>query len=308
MCRPALLACAALLVTSAAAEAVKPRPRAMVTAQAHNTGGGDWHVQLEVNRDSSRLSTVVAHSQRCKSTGFAARAPLGADGSFALVDVPFEDARGTWSVQGSFTAVGRAAGTWSVEVGGCTDGGEFVAQDATGHFLIGNPYEYAPQRILAASREARRLRLLQRETLRNARRFDTIAKARELGYELSTGGGCPGMHHARKHGTSFWGRVLDPTAPQSLIYWCDSQNRWTLAAFMYRAPADDRPGTYRDLLQWHRHTRYANWMTHVWLVRDPVAAFATCAPFPAFAAEGSFLYEDFVIDAQIDTPCTDSTA
>jgi 1-acyl-sn-glycerol-3-phosphate acyltransferase len=38
-------------------------------------------------------------------------------------------------------------------------GGPFRVQDATGHFLIGNPYEYAPLRIRGSSLLARRLRV-----------------------------------------------------------------------------------------------------------------------------------------------------
>lgn len=278
----------------------------MLEAHRHNTKGSDWHVQLEVNRDATRLSTVVVYSQKCKVTGFTTRAPLGPDGAFELAAVPFQEGGGTWTVRGTFSSANRAEGNWSVDRGECTDSGEFRAQDATGHFLVGNPYEYAPEKITGPTAEAKALRTLQERTHFNARRFDTIAKSRELGYELSTARGCPGLHHSRKHGTAYWGKTLDPTAPQSLVYWCDAQNRWTLAAFMYRAPGDVRPDTYRGMLQWHKHGRDANWMTHVWLVDDPVAAFATCAPFPAFAAQGLFTYEDYLIDAQVDTPCSDS--
>jgi hypothetical protein len=47
-------------------------------------------------------------------------------------------------------------------------------------------------------------------------------------------------------------------------------------------------------------------MTHVWLVKDPVSTFATCAPFPAFAAENIFRYETYNVDVQVDLPCSDS--
>jgi hypothetical protein len=204
----------------------------------------------------------------------------------------------------------RATGTWSMKVPSgphaCDLGGEFRAQDATGHFLIGNPYEYAPPAINGSSLNARRLRALKYKTGRNVSRFDTIEKAAKLGYVLSTDTGCPGMHHARKHGVGMWGKVLDPTAPQSLVFWCDTDENWTLAAFMYRADGKTRPNTFGRMLQWHKHGPKAHWMTHLWLVPDPVAAFATCVPFNAFASIGMFAYQPYTIDAQVDSPCSDS--
>lgn len=307
MPRALLSALAVLLVAAPPAWSAAPRAGSSLAADVHDGRGSDWHVQLEVDRTGTRLATVVVYSQRCKANGFSNRVALDADGRFELGAQPFTKGSGTWTVSGAFTAPTRASGTWAVERNGCTDGGTFDAEDAAEH-LIGNPYEYAPERVRGDSPAARRARLLQARTRRNARRFDTVAKAREYGYELSTAQGCPGMHHARKNGTVMWGRTLDPTAPQALVYWCDSANRWTLAAFMYRADGDTRPSTYADILQWHKHQAASNWMTHIWLVPDPVSAFAACAPFPAFAAAGSFVYEPFRLDAEVDAPCSDTTA
>lgn len=307
MSRSLIAVAAALLALPAAADAATPRPKALLEAHRHNSGGRDWHVQVEINRTSTALATVVVYSQRCGETGFTKKVPIAADGSFVLTNEPFANKRGTYSVQGSFTDENRASGSWSVATADCEDGDSFRLQDATGHFLIGNPYEYAPARINGSSLAARRLRKLKYETRQNARKFDTIAKAREQGYELSTATGCPGLHHARKHGTAMWGKVLDPTAPQSLVYWCDGQNRWTLAAFMFRADGRTRPSTYSGMLQWHKHgPASGTWMSHVWLVPNAIQAFATCAPFPAFASSGAFTYEPFLIDAQADSPCSDS--
>jgi hypothetical protein len=306
MSRSVIAVAAALLALPAMAQAATPRPKALLEAHRHNTGGHDWHVQVEVNKSSSSLVTIVVYSQLCGETGFTQKSPIAKDGSFQLTDVPFPDNQGTWSAQGTFTDPDHATGSWSVTKGDCVDGGDFKLQDASGHFLIGNPYEYAPEKINGDSLAARRLRKIKYETGQNAHRFDTIAKARKQGYELSTATGCPGMHHARKHGTSFWGKLLDASAPQSLVYWCDSQKHWTLAAFMYRADGKTRPNTFGRMIQWHKHGPTASWMMHVWLVADPINAFATCAPFPAFAAAGMFTYEPYLIDAHVDNPCSDS--
>lgn len=307
MSRSVLAALLALLLLPVAAEAAKPRPKAMLEAHRHNTGGHDWHVQVDVNNSGTRLATVVVYSQLCKDTGFTQGVRIGSDGTFDLVDFPFASKKGTFSVHGDFVSPDRATGTWSVTKGDCTDGGTFRLQDATGHFLIGNPYEYAPASVRGSSLNARRLRALKYRTNQNAYRFDTVAKSRKLGYEISTVTGCPGLHHSRKHGTAMWGEELDPTAPQSLVYWCDAEKHWTLVAFMYRADGKTRPSTYGNMLQWHKHGPTAHWMTHVWLdVPDPVDAFATCAPFNAFQRSNVLEYQPYTIDAQIDAPCSDS--
>lgn len=302
-----LLAPLALFALPGVASAATPRPKAMLEAHKHNTGGHDWHVQVEVNNKSTGLVTVVVYSQECGETGFTQGITLGEDGSFDLVDVPLADKKGTWSLNGEFSDPDHASGTWSMTKGACTSTGPFRAQDATGHFLIGNPYEYAPEGIAGKSLNARRLRKLEYDTNRNAKRFDTIVKAKKQGYELSTATGCPGMHHARKHGTAMWGNVLDATAPQSVVYWCNADKKWTLAAFMYRADGKGkRPPTFGDMVQWHKHGPKAPWMMHIWLVSDPVSAFAACAPFPAFNAAGMFPYEPYTVDASVDNPCSDS--
>lgn len=307
MSRSLFAALAAIALLPVAADAAAPRPKAMLEAHRHNTGGQDWHVQLEVNKNSTRLVTVVVYAQSCGATGFTQGVKLGKDGTFDLTDVPFEEeGGGTWSLHGQFTDLDHATGVWSVAKGDCTASGDFRAQDASGHFLIGNPYEYAPASVNGDSLNARRLRKLKWETRQNAKRFDTIAKSRKLGYELSTSTGCPGLHHSRKHGTAMWGKVLDATAPQSLVYWCDSDMHWTLAAFMYRADGKSRPNTYGKMIQWHKHGPTASWMTHIWMVPNAIQAFATCAPFPAFAFAGIFSYEPYLIDAQVDRPCSDS--
>jgi hypothetical protein len=103
-----------------------------------------------------------------------------------------------------------------------------------------------------------------------------------------------------------WGRLLDPSAPQSLVYWCDAKRHWKLAAYMYRAPAASKPNTFGGLLQWHKHGATAAWMIHVWMVPDVRAAFATCLPFQAFARFSIFSYQRYKADTMNDLPCSDT--
>jgi hypothetical protein len=296
----------AAAVLSAPAEAVRPRPRAILEAHRHGSGGRDWHVQVEVNRSATRLSSLVVWSQECGETGFTVGVPVGRGGAFG-VELPLQDGEGRFAVMGRFVTRDRAEGAWSLTRGACRVGGAFTIQDATGHFLIGNPYEYAPAAIRGGSRPARRLRRLHARIRRNAWRFDTPREAQARGYMVSRSAGCPGMNHARKLGTRMWGRVLDPAAPQSLVFWCDEHRRLTLAGYMFRAPAARRPRTFGNLLQWHKHgaTRHATWMAHAWLVRDPRAAFASCVPFPAFATEGILAFRPYEA-APGDQPCSDT--
>lgn len=294
----------ALLAFAPSAAAVTPRSQAILENHRHFTGGHDWHVQIEVNKASTRLATVVVYSQECKETGFATGIPLGEHGSFA-VDRPLADGSGRFTLSGEFANPNRANGTWQITTETCTFGGPFAAQDATGHFLLGNPYDYAPQRIKGSSRYARLLRGFQKRVARAGRTFPMF-RARKLGYELDSPN-CPGLVHARKNGTVMWGKLLDPWHPQSLVYWCDAERNWTLAGMMFRARGDTRPPTFERLIQWHKHggTRTATWMTHVWLVKDPVAAFATCAPFNAFSSAGMFSYTKYVAVVG-DAPCADT--
>lgn len=246
----------------------------------HDSGGDDWHVQLELNRQRTRLASAVVYSQRCGGTGFRERIPMSSSRGFEVVDEPLADGTGTWSVEGTFSSGARAQGTWSLTKGDCTASGRFKAQGKAGHFQIGNPYEYAPASLYGSSLDARRLRRLKYETRRNAFHFDTVAEAERKGYVLSTATACPGFRHARKRGTVMWGKLLDPKAPQSLIFWCDSASNFRLAAFMFRADEDSRPDTFGNMLQWHRHSSAAPWMTHVWMARKSESTFATCAPLP----------------------------
>jgi hypothetical protein len=313
--RVALTVVVSLAMTGVASAAV-PKPNASLEAHQHGTGGHDWHVELAINATSTRLATVVLYAQECGETTFAEKVPIAADGSFA-VDGNLPKGAGTWFVRGRFVDSVHAKGIWSVTKGACVTGDRpFEAHNAAGdshgaHMMRGNLAEYPPAAIMGPSKNARRLRRLQRAGEKTKPRFDTLKEAAKLGYVLdplvrSRPNACPGTWHARKHGTLMWGRFLDPAAPQALIYWCDAQRHWTLAAYMYRAPGDSLPNTFGNLMQWHRHGATAAWMVHVWLVPDVRAAFATCVSFQAFERFSIFSYERYKPDAMPDLPCSDT--
>jgi hypothetical protein len=310
MRRLVLIALAGVLVPAGIAQAATPLGGASYGQHQHNTGGHDWHVQFEVGRQRDKLKTLVVYSQRCHETGFTQRVEIGGDGSFA-VDRATPDGKGRWKVDAVFTDKSHATGTWEVTRGDCTDGREFDAK--TGQRLIlGNEREFPPARRITygSGAAAHHLRHVKNQALAIAPRFGTVARARAHGYVLDkyTSKKCPGFSHARKNGTGMWGNVLDPEAPQALVFWCDSDHHFSLAAFMFRAPVRPRPNTFNDLMQWHRHGVTPNylWMSHLWLVRDPVSAWSNCAPFNAFTEEGLFEYEKPAFYAAHSDACSDT--
>jgi hypothetical protein len=171
--------------------------------------------------------------------------------------------------------------------------------------MVGNTRPY-PELRRASRRNVRKARRLQRASLRTARRFDTVTKAKARGY-TSRRTARPGFVHFRKWNvTDFWGRVLDPAAPPALVFWCVRGRRCTLTAYMYRAPAGPAPSTWDRILQWHRHGDHtATWITHVWLVPDTRAAFATCAPWPMLRNVHGLRRQRYQAHVG-DRPCSDS--
>jgi hypothetical protein len=298
-----------LFAVAGVALAATPHGGASYQAHRHNTGGHDWHVQLEVNRQKTRLKTLVVYSEQCHETAFTHRVKLAPDDSFA-VDLPTPDKKGRWQVHATFTHRSTVEGTWQVTRGECTDGREFSASTRT-QLSIGLQREYPPAARITTGRgwAAHRLRHIKNQALLSAKRIDTVAEAEANGYRLDRSNTqCPGFHHARKNGNGFWGNLLDPEAPQALVFWCNAHRGFTLAAYMFRAPLKPRPNTYNNLIQWHRHglTSHYLWMSHLWLVRNPVAAWATCAPFNALAAEGVLAYQKPAFDGAHAQPCSDT--
>ena len=241
----------------------------------------------------------MLYLQECDETVVAEGVSIAADGSFGVSRPLTSGGAGTWSVRGRFEHRDHAHGSYELSKSGCATGvrpfdahRRGAGHDRGAHRVLGNPGEY-PELARARPAAVRRGRKLRIATLRGSRRLDTLREARQAGYVFSAQTrrlGCPGMHHMRKHGVRFWGRLLDPRAPQALVFWCSSRDVYTLAAYMYRAPADSTPPTFGDLMQWHRHSDAGNWMTHVWIVPDTRAALASCAPFAAFARFGRLRY------------------
>lgn len=226
------------------------------------------------------------------------------------------DARGTVSWRKGGCASGRRG--WTAEHRGAdandhhtpeTD--EQSHEHGTGAMLYsGNraPYPDLMRASAASRRRADRLRLASN---REAARFATVALAEAAGYIADPAISPiyrPGLVHYRKNGPNYWGRLLDPTAPQALIFWCPTTGDCSLAAFMYRAPARPLAPTFGHIVGWHRHVPRGGWMMHAWLTGDVASAFAQCAPFNALNAYNpSLVYERYRPDVPgVDEPCPDT--
>ena len=183
------------------------------------------------------------------------------------------------------------------------------SQGMSGPMHVGNMDEY-PHWGAASLANRRRARRLHLRTNAAAKRYDTVAEARRLGYRSDpriSSTSCPGLVHFRVGGVRFTGRFLDPRRPQALVFWCNPRHRYKLAAAMYRARAGRPPRTWGDLLGWHRHTMNGTWMTHVWLTKRSRPAFAQCAPFNALRAYSGIAYRPYRADVDgLDAPCSDT--
>jgi len=176
--------------------------------------------------------------------------------------------------------------------------------------MAGNQAPY-PALELASARNRRRAEAVRVATIAATPRYATVALAEGKGYVADpniTPVYRPGIVHYRKHGPSFWGRVLEPRRPQALIFWCPPAGECSLAAFMYRVPADRRPPTYGGIVGWHRHGLRGTWMTHVWLTNDARSSLAQCVPFNAVTAFNPLVsYEPYRPDIPgVDEPCPDT--
>jgi hypothetical protein len=222
------------------------------------------------------------------------------------------DARGTVSRRKGRCRSGTRK--WTAEHSGRADHGHppDAGDGSHGHgdsamTRAGNRAPY-PDLGRASAVNRRRAERLRAASNREAARFASVALAEAAGYVADPSISPvhrPGLVHYRKHGPRFWGRLLNPAAPQALVFWCPSAGECALAAFMYRALPRPLPPTYGHIVGWHRHDPTAGWMTHVWLTDDPAATFAQCAPFAALGARNpALVYEPYEPDIPgLDEPC-----
>jgi hypothetical protein len=164
----------------------------------------------------------------------------------------------------------------------------------------------------AATRHQRAVaRRLMRRTQRLTARYATEARARRAGYRPPRKWAWAPIRHFNSHRAGNDGRVLDPSRPESLLFWRgpDGRGPRRLVAAMFRAPSDrPPPDADNPLLRWHVHfhcvrpipgrsrqmrtelcpkglvAHYGSMqMLHVWLTGDLMTAYAMQAPLDALA-------------------------
>jgi hypothetical protein len=167
----------------------------------------------------------------------------------------------------------------------------------------GNTSPY-PKMGEAGAAHSRKAKALHRTTLRAAGRFDTVKKARRLGYAATGKARRPGLRRFVGLGRAP-ARRLRARRPQGLVFWCPSGGDCQLAALVHRAPAAADPRTLGGLLGWHRQSRRAAWSTRVWLTGSPRTALAQCVPFGALHARNARISWQSYRPAlpRLDAPC-----
>jgi hypothetical protein len=182
-----------------------------------------------------------------------------------------------------------------------------LASSASGSMqMVGQMGEYPDTTRVSATNLRAGTRLVE-DTWANVSRFDTTAEAEQLNYSFNSAEdaslGWPGVRHMRKNGARFWGKVLNPRAPQALLWWCQAPEQCTLIGAMYRAQPEAMPPTYGGLIHWHKHGLTGSWMTHLWLTHDLRSALARCVPFAQLATVRGITAQSYKPDIEEDVAC-----
>jgi hypothetical protein len=180
----------------------------------------------------------------------------------------------------------------------------------------GAGHHHGPQypNLAAASQADRdKAASLLRAVQENAQlRFPTYAAAMRAGYTRVLGRNWqrPLAFHVRRRAYERDGREIDPTRPESLVYWWPRRGQPTLIAMMFRT--DRRPASVGSVPIFHRHVNVrtghtgSTMMMHVWMTQDLRTAFANCLPRSALErANAAFRYSKPVSTQALETlPCT----
>ena len=91
------------------------------------------------------------------------------------------------------------------------------------------------------------------ETKAAAGRYQDYEEAVRAGYAPNRGAGENATHHPN-HRLMRDGKVLEPTAPESLVYWTAPDGQKVLVGVVYKAgPDEDAPAPGGELTAWHTH-------------------------------------------------------
>jgi hypothetical protein len=288
----AATAAALLLLAAPAAQAAYPDKAASYTVHDHGTKGKNWHVEVEISKERRLLAkTIVIYVQECNATPFAENERIDLKGRINFIDREFDlpkGAKGTWTVRAQWISTHTLKGVYRIVTPGCDTGARPFEAHAGGHehshhHAGTRPGEF-PALASASSSARSQVTELWRNTLRAAADlFPTYESAEALKFSrYPLKWKRPLLFHLRRDGYAKDKVVLDPTRPESLVYWWPKRGAPVLVGFMYRAPLGKPPAFGGKLLAWHSHTENGhqgdNQMTHVWLTGDVRSALANCLP------------------------------
>jgi hypothetical protein len=222
--------------------------------------------------------------------------------------VRLRSARARLGVAGAAIAiflVAGAAGVWAAGAGGHGDPG--TAEHAHGPNL--------PSVAAASGDERARAEALWKASVAGAGRWRDQEAATAAGFRFKgrdeAGSGRPVRFlHVPNPAWRADGRVLDPSRPETLVYWNGPGDRLTLVGVMYTAPRGTHgPAVGGPITRWHTHEscrdpdtgarlgrpvdgacpqgqvhRRSGEMMHVWFTDDLATAFARRAPLAALRA------------------------
>jgi plastocyanin len=295
-------ASAVLLVISgglaSSSEAALPPPTSVFTAYDHASEANGFHLQLAVGSNPRLIRTAFLDSFACRVEPVVRNVPVSESGD-VYIHTAFAPRlsqprlkTGIFTVIARFTSPTRLDGTYQAKKPGCDTGVRaFTATTEKGHNAHGPPPDVAgatpaqraeAEALLAASKQA-------------ASRFPTIGDAFRAGFVPH-----PGFKAAFiwPRGVGFhlencqnWvdDHVLDPTRPESLVYWSPPNAAPVPIALMYRASSyQPPPTTGGPIIRWHGHGDGAFLMTHVWFASSLEEAFSTSTtPSASFFASFS---------------------
>lgn len=299
--RPLPLAVLALLTWGAApASAAVPIGGAAYRAHDHTVEGRGWHVDARVASNARTVETLVLYAEQCGGhTPVAQDVAVGPVGEVSASG-PLSDSKpaaGGYTVEARFVTDRRLEGTFQFTTSkGCDTGAiPFAARtkaqshrhatdEQHSHHSYGHPMGTMPDLDDGSPRALRQAERLWRGTLSAARRlFPTIGAAHALGFRRSPRRfGQRVVFHVRNARYDRDRFALDPSRPESLVYYWPGRGEPVLVAFMYRKPVGRAPRYAAPLLAWHSHThegrKGSTQMTHVWLTNGLKSALANCLP------------------------------
>ena len=277
----------ALLVTVGTVQAALPPKGAKFAFHDHQTAGQNWHVEIRIDPSNpKRIATLVVYSQQCKVTVAKQGVPIS-DAGVIAASGGLKDS-GLWEVNATITEPTTIVGTLRVRRADCDTGVLSYPNAITGdghadHAHNGGAHNHGPKfpDFASASYKHRGQAVaLQRRVLKRWRGLSVGgAEGRGFFQAKAASGKTLGMFHVYNWRYERDDRILDARRPESLVFWRPAQGEPVILGAMFRVPAGRRPAFAGPIPIYHSHGQQVkNLMTHVWLVKGRMSAWANCLP------------------------------